>query len=204
MIILKNTTYIDWESFEFKHGNVLVESGINGKVKIVKTLPELNSSDIVIDCKDKFITKSFACGHHHSYSAMATGMPAPVKVPGNFYEILKYVWWNLDKALDLELVKYSAYLTAIACAKAGTTFIIDHHASPFAIEGCLETIANAFEEVGVQHLLCYEVSDRDGVDIANKGLIETDNYLKDHQGLVGLHASFTLTKKNTCQCCKIS
>jgi cytosine/adenosine deaminase-related metal-dependent hydrolase len=204
MIILKNTTYIDWESFEFKHGNVLVESGIDGKVKIVKTLPELNSSDIVIDGKGKYVTKSFACGHHHSYSAMATGMPAPVKVPGNFYEILKYVWWNLDKALDLEMVKYSAYLTAIACAKAGTTFIIDHHASPFAIEGCLETIANAFEEVGVQHLLCYEVSDRDGVDIANKGLTETDNYLKNHQGLVGVHASFTLTKKTLANAVKLA
>ncbi len=194
MIILKNTTYIDWESYSFTKGHMLIEPGLNGKISIVQQLPELVTDDQIIDCQDKYVTKSMACGHHHAYSALATGMPAPAKVPGNFYEILKYIWWNLDKALDLEMIEYSALLTAIACAKAGTTFIIDHHASPFAIEGSLETIAKAFDKVGVQHLLCYEISDRDGVDHANLGLHETENYLKNWQGLVGLHASFTLTK----------
>jgi cytosine/adenosine deaminase-related metal-dependent hydrolase len=41
-------------------------------------------------------------------------------------------------------------------------------------------------------LLCYEISDRDGIDKAEKGLHETENYLKKYQGLVGLHASFTV------------
>ena len=44
-------------------------------------------------------------------------------------------------------------------------------------------------------LLSYELTDRDGVKIANQGLAETENYLKNNQGLVGLHASFTLTNK---------
>jgi cytosine/adenosine deaminase-related metal-dependent hydrolase len=195
MIVLTNGTYIDWESFEFIKGHIIIEPGEGGIISILNTIPEIGIDDVVVDCSGKYIIKSMACGHHHAYSAMATGMPAPAKVPGNFYEILKYIWWNLDKALDLEMIKYSAYLTAIACAKAGTTFIIDHHSSPFAIEGSLETIAKAFDEVGVQHLLCYEVSDRDGVDTAKKALDETDRYLKSRQGLVGLHASFTLTKK---------
>jgi cytosine/adenosine deaminase-related metal-dependent hydrolase len=91
------------------------------------------------------------------------------------------------------MIEASALATAIASAKSGVTFVIDHHASPFFIDGSLEIIAKAFEKVGVGHLLCYEVSDRDGYDIAEQGLVETENYLKKYQGLVGLHASFTIS-----------
>jgi cytosine/adenosine deaminase-related metal-dependent hydrolase len=119
-------------------------------------------------------------------------MPTPKKSPMNFPEILKYIWWNLDKNLDLEMIEASALVTAMYCAKNGVTFVIDHHASPYAIEKSLFTIAKAFEKVGVSHLLCYEISERDGKEIKEKGLFETENYLKSGmQGLVGLHASFT-------------
>jgi cytosine/adenosine deaminase-related metal-dependent hydrolase len=72
------------------------------------------------------------------------------------------------------------------------TFIIDHHASPCAISGSLDMIAAAFEEVGLNHLLCYEISDRDGEKRRRQGLEETERYLNSHQALVGLHASFTV------------
>jgi cytosine/adenosine deaminase-related metal-dependent hydrolase len=81
----------------------------------------------------------------------------------------------------------------MACAKKGVTFVIDHHASPMAVENSLETIAQAFDQVGVSHLLCFELSDRDGDGPRDKGLQETANYLRGgSQGLVGLHASFTV------------
>ena len=122
-------------------------------------------------------------------------MPAPKKNPASFNEILQYIWWNLDKALDLDIIRSSALVTAMACAKNGVTFVLDHHASPFSLEGSLETIARAFNEVGVRHLLCYEISERDGPEIAEKGLSETEAYLSEKQGLVGLHASFTVGDK---------
>jgi len=123
---------------------------------------------------------------------LACGMPVPPKQPENFLQILEYVWWNLDKALDKEMIEASALSTAMACAKAGSAFVIDHHASPNAIMGSLEIIANAFDRVGVSHLLCYEISDRDGHEKAQLGLQETEEYLNANQGLVGLHASFTV------------
>jgi cytosine/adenosine deaminase-related metal-dependent hydrolase len=120
-------------------------------------------------------------------------MGAPRKIPGNFYEILEYIWWTLDKCLDLEIIEASALSTALYCAKNGVTFVIDHHASPFAIENSLETIAAAFDKVGVSHLPCYEMSDRDGDGPGQKGLEETEHFLRNgNQGLVGLHASFTV------------
>lgn len=192
MLLLKNGTYIDWQTLGFTQSNILIEEGPEGNLTLMPGQAPLPHDIRIVDCTGKFITKSFANGHHHVYSALARGMPAPRKNPENFQEILQYIWWNLDKALDLEMIRSSALVTAMACAKNGVTFVIDHHASPFAAEGSLETIAQAFDEVGVAHLLCYEISDRDGFDIARKGLEETAGYLAHRTGLVGLHASFTV------------
>lgn len=193
-IILKNATFINWETLEFSATDILVEEGEGKLLKFFKGSDQIQvgSHDETINCSGKYVTKSFAVGHHHVYSALARGMPAPAKSPENFREILQYIWWNLDKALDKESIEASALATAMACAKAGATFVIDHHASPNCIEGSLEIIAKAFEKVGVSHLLCYEITDRDGSERAEKGLAENENHLKSYQGLVGLHASFTV------------
>jgi len=191
---LKNATYINWETLQFIEGNLKVEKGLGGKISFIDSLPELKEGDELMDCRNKFVTKSFGCGHHHIYSALARGMGAPKKQPNNFYEILKYIWWVLDKCLDKDIIEASALATAIACAKRGVTFVIDHHSSPYAAEGSLETIAKAFDKVGINHLLCIELSDRDGEEPKEEGLEETINYLSSgRQGLVGLHASFTVS-----------
>ena len=191
-LLLKNGTYIHPETLEFTKSHLFVEEGVNGKISFLKDIPQDNIFPI-IDCTGKYITQSFACGHHHVYSALSRGMGAPKKNPENFNEILEYVWWTLDKCLDAEMIEASALYTAMACIKNGVTFVIDHHASPNAIKGSLEIIANAFEKVGASHLLCYEISDRDGLDKTAEGLKETAVFLKNHQGLVGLHASFTVS-----------
>jgi len=193
-ILLDNAIFIDWETLKFTPTSILVTSGIDGGIRFLSKdeISQMEKPFERIDCSGKYVTKSFAVGHHHVYSALARGMGSPKKNPENFVEILEYIWWNLDKCLDLEMIEYSALTTAMACAKAGSTFVIDHHASPNAIKGSLEIIAKAFEKVGVSHLLCYEITDRDGLELAQKGLDETELYLKNHQGLVGLHASFTV------------
>ena len=191
-LLLKNGTYIHPETLEFTTSHILVEEGVNGKISFIKDIPHDNKYPL-IDCKGKYITQSFVCGHHHVYSALSRGMGAPKKNPENFNEILEYVWWTLDKFLDAEMIESSALYTAMACVKNGVTFVIDHHASPNAIQGSLGIIASAFEKVGASHLLCYEISDRDGLDKAEEGLNETAEYMKNRQGLVGLHASFTVS-----------
>lgn len=190
-ILLKNTTYIDWKTLDFSKTNILVEEGLQGKLKFLDDVSEVQA-DTIIDCKGQFVTKSFAVGHHHAYSALARGMPAPKQNPNNFYEVLEYIWWNIDKALDKDTVEASALATAVACAKSGSTFVIDHHASPNFIKGSLDLMAKSFEKVGVSHLLCYEITDRDGLDKAQQGLEESEAYLKNNQALIGLHAPFTV------------
>jgi cytosine/adenosine deaminase-related metal-dependent hydrolase len=190
-IFLKNATYIDYKSLEFKSGNIRVEEGAGGGIGFVDNIPK---DAEILDCSGKYVTRSFVNAHHHIYSALACGMPAPKKSPSDFAEILKYVWWVLDKSLDLDIIRASARVTAIECAKNGVTFVIDHHASPFAVEGSLSVIAEEFDRAGVGYILCYELSDRDGDNIAESGLAETENYLKSgRNALVGLHASFTVS-----------
>ena len=105
-------------------------------------------------------TPGLVCAHHHLYSALARGMPPPPRTPKTFQEILELIWWRLDKALDLEMIEWSAKLGALEALERGTTAIIDHHASPNAIEGSLSVIADACAEVGVRLSTCYEVTDR--------------------------------------------
>lgn len=197
-LYIKNATFIDWQTLKFTKTDIEVSEGKDGGIKFLDTLPAVLADPVkVIDARGKFVTRSFGCGHHHIYSTLARGMPAPAKTPENFLDILNYIWWHLDKNLDLEMIKASALASALYCAKNGVTFVIDHHASPFNIEGSLFTIKEAFNTIGLSHLLCYEISDRDGEKIRDKGLAETKNYLKaGNPGHVGLHASFTVG--NTC------
>src|SRR5581483_3362009 len=97
-------------------------------------------------------------------------------------------------ALDLELVRWSALLGALEALEAGTTAIIDHHASPHAIDGSLTVIADACAEVGVRVVCAYEVTDRHGPANAKEGLAENERFLREGgRGFVGAHACFTLS-----------
>lgn len=193
-ILLKNAIFINWETLGFKSTHILVSEHADQPLVFIEKTDDHEKDDKlqILDCCGKFVTKSFAVGHHHVYSALSRGMPAPANKPQNFREILQYIWWKIDKALDKEIIEASALATAMACAKSGATFAVDHHASPEYIDGSLDIIANAFEKVGVSHLLCYEITDRDGLIKADMGLAESERYLENHQGLVGMHASFTV------------
>ncbi len=137
-------------------------------------------------------TAGLVCAHHHLYSTLARGMPAPPQTPVQFRDVLEQVWWRLDAALDLEMIRWSATLGAVEALQAGCTAIIDHHESPNAIEGSLSVIADACADVGVRVVCAYGVTDRHGVDGARRGLAENDRFLrKGGRGMVGIHAAFT-------------
>ncbi len=137
-------------------------------------------------------TPGLVCAHHHLYSALARGMPPPPKTPTDFQEILEQIWWRLDTALDLEMIRWSAMLGALEALESGTTAIIDHHESPNAIEGSMDAIADACAEVGVRVLVAYGVTDRHGADGARRGLEENRRFIGGGgPGIVGVHAAFT-------------
>jgi len=137
-------------------------------------------------------TAGLVCAHHHLYSALARGMPAPPSTPTTFLSVLEQIWWRLDTALDLEMLEWSAKLGALEALEAGCTAIVDHHESPNAIEGSLSVIADACAEIGVRVVASYGVTDRHGPDGARRGLEENERFLAGGgRGMVGVHAAFT-------------
>ena len=140
------------------------------------------------------MTPGLVCAHHHLYSALARGMPPPPRTPQSFAEILELIWWRIDTALDLEMIRWSAMLGALEALEHGTTAIVDHHESPHAIEGSLEVIAQACAEVGVRVVCAYGVTDRHGREGARRGIEENRRFLSGGgRGMVGVHAAFTCT-----------
>jgi putative selenium metabolism protein SsnA len=144
------------------------------------------------------------CAHTHLYSALARGMPYDLEPPRDFLQILQRVWWRLDRALDEESVRASALVGGMEALLSGTTTLVDHHASPNAIDGSLDVIADALESLGVRSVLCYETSDRDGPQRARAGVEENRRFLAAARplarGLVGAHASFTLSDETLLAC----
>ncbi len=179
---------------------------------------EPQDGDEVIDLAGKLVVPGMVCAHTHLYSALSRGMPAPARNPTNFKEILDLVWWRLDRALDEETIYWSAMAGAMDAARAGTTCLFDHHASPSHISGSLEIVREAIEKVGLRAVLCYEVSDRGGTQEREKGLDENLTFLKWASrsrapggqttpplfgGMVGAHASFTLSDEALEYCAEL-
>ena len=95
------------------------------------------------DCSGTVVLPGNVCAHTHLYSALARGMPYSLPPPASFIEILQRIWWRLDRALDEPAVRLSALVGGLDALLAGTTTVIDHHASPNFIDGSLDVIAAA-------------------------------------------------------------
>jgi cytosine/adenosine deaminase-related metal-dependent hydrolase len=154
-------------------------------------------------------------------------MPMPRKMPRDFPEILKYIWWRLDRALDGESIELSGAVGALDALRCGTTTLIDHHASPNCIGGSLDLLERGINAVGLRAVLCYEVTDRNGRAGAAAGLEENRRYIEKRRndetpkrrnaqtskrgdsrrrfaGMVGAHAAFTLSDASLRACVELA
>jgi putative selenium metabolism protein SsnA len=162
------------------------------------------------DCSGCLVVPGNVCAHTHLYSALARGMPYHLEPPHSFTQILQRVWWRLDRALDERSIRASALVGGMEALLSGTTTLVDHHASPNAIDGSLDLVEEALGDVGARSILCYETSDRDGPERALAGVVENRRFLdrvrREHlpltRGMVGAHASFTLSDETLAACCE--
>ncbi|MFY9555544.1 MAG: putative aminohydrolase SsnA [Blastocatellia bacterium] len=173
----------------------------------------------VIDLDGKLVMPGMVCAHTHLYSAFARGMPPPLRPPADFKEILELIWWRLDRALDEQTIYWSALAGAMDAARAGTTCLFDHHASPSRITGSLQIVREAIEKVGLRAVLCYEITDRGGAAERDSGVQENRAFLEWNRretmpraaesdaglfrAMVGAHASFTLSDESLDACAEM-
>lgn len=154
-----------------------------------------------IDAGGRLIMPAFINVHEHIYSAFARGLSIEGYDPKGFLDILDGMWWTIDRNLTLHDTYLSAMATYIDCIRNGVTTIFDHHASFGSVGGSLFEIEKAAKETGVRSCLCYEISDRDGMDKARASVMENAEFirhaLKDDSGMIagmmGMHAQFTIS-----------
>jgi putative selenium metabolism protein SsnA len=152
-----------------------------------------------LDATRKLVLPGFINAHTHFYSTLARGL-GKARPSRDFRQVLERLWWRLDRALTLEDCRLSALVVLLEAVRKGTTTLIDHHASPGAVRGSLDALAEAVGASGLRACLCYEVSDRDGAGVAREGIDENAAFVRRVQGeddpllraLFGLHASFTV------------
>lgn len=189
-------------------GCIAIDKNKITEVGSTKALKEKYLNCRFIDAKGKLIMPGFINTHMHYYSTFARGIANDSPPAKCFSDVLKGLWWRLDKKLTLEDVYYSAMVSMIDQVKNGVTTSFDHHASPYALRGSLFTIADAAKEVGIRSNLSYEISDRDGEEVIKQGIEENVEFIKycnDKKddmikGLFGLHASMTISDNTLDRC----
>ncbi|MGD8456397.1 MAG: putative aminohydrolase SsnA [Anaerolineales bacterium] len=211
-MLITNGKIITWE----KENRILEDHAIYIKDKLITEIePQVKlekkyPDEEKVDAGGQFVMPGNICAHTHFYGAYARGMAITGNPPKDFPEILEKLWWPLDKALDENSVRLSALVHLVDAVKHGTTTLIDHHASPNFIHGSLDVIADAVDSSGLRGVLCYEVTDRDGVDKAEAGISENTRFIQRlHEekladgrlaATFGLHASLTLSDETLDAC----
>ena len=191
---------------------------------LVKKYKNIKENIEVIDAKGGLIMPGMINAHNHIYSAFARGLSIKGYAPNNFTEILDGMWWTIDRNLSVEDTYWSAMATYLDCIKNGCTTVFDHHASYGGIKGSLFALSDAAKELGVRTSLCYEVSDRAGEEKMREAVAENSEFIRHTmsdpnkgvdpgstagsggmgddmvKGMMGLHASFTLSDKTLALC----
>lgn len=177
------------------NGNVIETTGTTEEIR--RMYPEAE----YIDAVGGVIMPAFINTHEHIYSAFARGLNVNGYNPEGFLDILEGMWWNIDRHLTLEQTKLSAYATYIDSVKNGVTTVFDHHASFGHIRGSLNAIEEAAKDLGIRTCLCYEISDRDGMEKSRESVMENVDFIRHVQkenndmvaAMMGMHASFTIS-----------
>lgn len=171
-----------------------------GRVTFFGPARDVDLPGDALDCTGLRIEPGRVNAHTHLYSGLAPlGMPAPEEKPQSFLQILERIWWRLDRALDERALRASARYHIAHALLRGTTALVDHHESPNLLEGSLDILADACQELGMRAVLCYGATERNnGREEGKRGLLECRRFMESNDrslvtGVVGLHASFTVS-----------
>ena len=197
-LLLKNGLIVTMNANNevISHGNVLVE---DGKIIMVgKNSP--NKADIIIDCTNQVVFPGFICAHTHLYSALLRGAPLIIDPPTDFTQNLQRIWWTMDEALTLEDAYTSALYAVYELVLNGVTAYLDTYSGPNSIEGSLDRISKATQDVGIRGAICFEATERRSYEEGIRGLEENQRFISYNNpektlvhGIYCLHALFTVS-----------
>lgn len=203
MLVIGNGRLItrDAENPFIENGAVAAEGSVIKKTGTTDELKALYPDAEFVDAKGGVIMPAFINTHEHIYSAMARGLSINGYNPKGLLDILDGQWWTIDRNLNNESTRQSARATYMDSIKSGVTTVFDHHASFGEIHDSLFAIEDAAKEFGVRTCLCYETSDRDGMDKSREAVLENAAWIRHAladdsdmiAGMMGMHAQFTIS-----------
>lgn len=185
-----------------KNNEVLTNTDVfieGGKIsRIAKNIIE--KVDTIIDCTNQVIFPGFICAHTHLYSALLRGAPLNIEPPTDFTQNLQRIWWTMDEALSLEDAYTSALYAVNELALNGVTAYLDTYSGPNSIEGSLDRISKATQEIGTRGVVCFEPTERRTLEEGIRGVEENRRFMSQNNpektlvhGIYCLHASFTVS-----------
>lgn len=203
-MLITNCRIITWENPNriLSGWAVRIQNDFISDINIERELVNRYPAEDRLDAHGQILMPGLICAHTHFYGAFSRGMAIHGDAPADFPAILKQLWWPLDQSLSREDVYYSAMGLLIDAIKHGTTTVFDHHASPHYITGSLDTIEKALLDAGIRGNICYEVTDRGGLEKAEEGISENIRMIRKLAdrpagsmitASFGLHASLTLS-----------
>ena len=205
MLLIGNGQVItrDPEQPYLKNGAVVTDGARIAAVGDEETLKKAYPEAEYVDAAGGVIMPGLINAHTHIYSGLARGLSIAGYNPTNFLEILEGMWWHIDRHLNLDGTRASAYATILDCIRNGVTTIFDHHASFAEIPGSLFAIRDVAAETGMRACLCYEVSERDGEEKTEQGIRENAEFaawVKEAddpmiKAMFGGHALFTISDR---------
>ena len=158
-------------------------------------------ADEVIDASGGVVMPGLICSHTHLYGMLLRGAKLDIVPPSDFTQILQRIWWPVDENLTFDDAHASARVGCLEFLKTGTTTFADTYSGPNSIDGVLDRIAKAVDEVGIRGLLAFEATERHSKDEGERGVQENVRFARSTRQeryskampLFSLHASFTVT-----------
>jgi putative selenium metabolism protein SsnA len=176
----------------------------DGKFKAIGKTGEItkhSKTDEIVDASGSIVMPGLICSHTHLYGILLRGAKLNITPPSDFTQILQRIWWPVDENLTFDDAYASALVACLEFLKTGTTTFADTYSGPNSIEGVLDRIAKAVDEVGIRGLLSFEATERHSQEEGERGVREnvrfTTRMKREKRSrvhpLFSLHASFTVT-----------
>jgi 5-methylthioadenosine/S-adenosylhomocysteine deaminase len=174
---------------------------VDDKIVAVGPLEDVSKgfgADEVVDAKGCIVMPGLICSHTHLYGIALRGSALNIEPPSDFLQILQRVWWPVDEKLRNEDAYATTLAAGIESLMNGTTCYADTYSAPNAIEGSLDQIAKASNEVGIRGVISFEATERRSADEGTRGLKENLRFIRSGakgraMGMISLHASFTVS-----------
>ena len=174
---------------------------VDDRIVAVGPLEEVSKgfgADEVVDAKGCIVMPGLICSHTHMYGIALRGSALNIEPPSDFLQILQRVWWPVDEKLTNDDAYATTLAAGIESLMNGTTCYADTYSAPNAIEGSLDHIANASNEIGLRGVISFEATERRSIDEGTRGLKENLRFIRGRNkgramGMISLHASFTVS-----------